>query len=257
MSRSALVRRPSPRLAEGLITHIDRQPIDVELAQQQWQGYVGALDDAGWPTTEIAPAPDHPDGVFIEDTAVMFGSLAVLTNPGADQRQGEVPGTEAGLSELGYRTARISRGRLDGGDILKVGNLAYVGRGGRTDAAGVAELRSLLTPEGWQVIAVPLTKALHLKSAITALPDGSIIGYEPVVDDPSFFPHFRAMPEEGGAHVVDLDDGRVLMASSAPRSAELIADLGFEPVVVDISEFEKLEGCVTCLSIRLRKGAAA
>ena len=116
----------------------------------------------------------------------------------------------------------------------------------------MAELRSVLGPLGAQVTAVPLTKALHLKSAVTALPDGTIIGYAPVVDDPAFFPHFRAMPEEGGAHVVDLGGGRLLMADSAPRSAELVADLGYSPVVVAISEFEKLEGCVTCLSVRLR-----
>jgi len=97
---------------------------------------------------------------------------------------------------------------------------------------------------------------LHLKSAVTALPDGTIIGYPPLVDDPGFWPHFRPMPEEGGSHVVDLGDGRLLMAASAPRSAELIADLGFAPIVVEISEFEKLEGCVTCLSVRLRQAPA-
>ena len=139
--------------------------------------------------------------------------------------------------------------------MLKVGDIVYVGRGGRTNAAGVAELRDLLAPLGLRVIAVPMTKALHLKSAVTALPDGTVIGFPPVVDDPSFFPHFRAMPEEGGAHVVDLGEGRLMMAASAPRSAELVADLGYEPVVVDISEFEKLEGCVTCLSVRLRAAA--
>ena len=116
----------------------------------------------------------------------------------------------------------------------------------------VAEFRGLLEPLGAIVIAVPLTKVLHLKSAITALPDGSIIGYPPLVDDPSFFPHFRPMPEEAGSHVVDLGDGRLLMAASAPRSADLLADLGYTPVPVDITEFEKMEGCVTCLSVRLR-----
>jgi dimethylargininase len=156
------------------------------------------------------------------------------------------------VSSLGYPVVQLTRGRLDGGDVLKVGDIAYVGRGGRTNAAGVAELRSVVGPLGFRVVAVPMTKALHLKSAVTALPDGTVIGYPPVVDDPAFFPHFRAMPEEGGAHVVDLGDGRLLMAASAPRSAELIADLGYQPIVVDISEFEKLEGCVTCLSVRLR-----
>ena len=101
---------------------------------------------------------------------------------------------------------------------------------------------------------VPTTKVLHLKSAVTALPDGTIIGYRPLVDDPGLFPRFLGMPEESGAHVVCLGGDRVLMAASCPRSVELVADLGYDPIVVDISEYEKLEGCVTCLSIRLREG---
>jgi dimethylargininase len=99
---------------------------------------------------------------------------------------------------------------------------------------------------------VPTSKVLHLKSAVTALPDGTVIGFSPVVDEPSLFPRYLPMPEASGAHVTVLDERRVLMAASCPRSIELVADLGHEPVVVDISEFEKLEGCVTCLSIRLR-----
>jgi dimethylargininase len=93
---------------------------------------------------------------------------------------------------------------------------------------------------------------LHLKSAVTALPDGTIIGYPDLVDDPAPFPRFLAVPEPAGAHVVLLDEGRLLMAASAPATAAIFADMGYEPVLVDISEFEKLEGCVTCLSVRLR-----
>ena len=136
--------------------------------------------------------------------------------------------------------------------MLKVGRTVYVGRTLRTSAAGVAALRAICAPRGYTLIAVPVSKVLHLKSAVTALPDGSVVGYPPLVDDPGFWPHFRPMPEEAGSHVVDLGDGRLLMASSAPRSAELLAELGFTPIQVNISEFEKLEGSVTCLSVRLR-----
>ena len=248
----ALIRRPSPKLAQGLITHIDRVPIDIDLARAQWQGYVDALTGHGWQTFEVPAAPDCPDSVFVEDSVVMYAGTAVISNPGADERKPETVGTAETLRELGYPVQTMSTGTLDGGDVLKIGSTVYVGRGGRTDAAGVAEFRSILTGLGATVIAVPLTKVLHLKSAVTALPDGTVIGYPPIVDDPGFFPHFLPMPEEGGSHVVDLGAGRLLMASSAPRSAELIADLGYTPVPVDISEFEKMEGCVTCLSVRLR-----
>ena len=251
-SRTALVRRSSPHLAHGLITHIDRVPVDAELAQQQWTGYVAALTDAGWQPVEVPAADDCPDSVFVEDTVVMAGDTAVLSRPGADQRKPEIDGTAVTLTALGYPVERITGGTLDGGDVLKVGSTIYVGRTLRTSAAGIAEFRAICEPRGFTVIAVPVQKVLHLKSAVTALPDGTIIGYPPLVDDPSFWPHFRPMPEEAGSHVVDLGAGRLLMASSAPRSADLIADLGYTPVTVGISEFEKLEGCVTCLSVRLR-----
>jgi dimethylargininase len=136
--------------------------------------------------------------------------------------------------------------------VLKVGSTIYIGLGGRTNAEGIEQARAFFGAEGAQVVAVPTTKVLHLKSAVTALPDGTVIGYEPVVDDPGMFESFLAMPEEAGAHVVDLGDGKLLMAASCPRSVDVVAAMGYEPVVVDIGEFEKLEGCVTCLSIRLR-----
>jgi dimethylargininase len=248
----ALVRRPSDRLADGLVTHIERSPIDVRVAGEQWQAYVDALERAGWETQEVDAAPECPDAVFVEDSVVLFGGIAIITNPGAAQRKPETFGTERTLRTLGYPTSRMTSGTLDGGDVLKIGNLLYVGRGSRTDAAGVAEFRALVEPLGGRVVAVPVSKVLHLKSAVTALPDGTIIGYPPLVDDPSFFPHFRPVPEEAGSHVVHLGNGRLLMATSAPRSAEMFADLGYTPVQVDIAEFEKMEGCVTCLSVRLR-----
>jgi dimethylargininase len=250
--RRALIRPPSPHLADGLLTHLDRVPVDADLAMKQWAGYTRALTDAGWDTVEVPAAPDCPDGVFVEDTIVMIGGTAVITRPGADERKPETVGTSVTVRALGYPTAAIEQGTLDGGDVLKIDNTVYVGRTQRTSADGIAAFRRICDPLGHRVVAVPTTKVLHLKSAVTALPDGTVIGYEPLVDDPGFWPHFRPMPEEGGSHVVDLGDGRLLMAASAPRSAELIADLGYTPIPVDISEFEKLEGCVTCLSVRLR-----
>jgi dimethylargininase len=101
-------------------------------------------------------------------------------------------------------------------------------------------------------VAVPTTKALHLKTAVTALPDGTVIGYLPLVDDPSIFDRFLAVPEAHGTAVVVLDAGTVLMSSAAPQSAALFENLGYTVITVGISEFEKLEGCVTCLSVRVR-----
>lgn len=248
----ALVRPPAATLADGIVTFIDREPVDVERAREQWRGYVAALEAAGWPTVEVEGDDSLPDSVFVEDAVVMFGDLAVVTNPLQPARNPETVAAEKKVRELGFETGTITEGNLDGGDVLKVGRQVYVGLTGTTDAAAAAQLAGILEPRGWTVTEVPVTKALHLKSAITALPDGTVIGYGPVVDDPSVFPSYLEVPEEPGAHVVVLDDHTVLMSSRAPRTAEMFRARGLDVVAVDIAEFEKLEGCVTCLSVRVR-----
>jgi dimethylargininase len=251
--RIALVRLPAANLDEGQVTHIERRPINADLADDQWDGYLAAFTENDWTVVEVAPEPELADSVFIEDTMVVFGRTAVIANPGSESRRAEIEGAEAAARDLGLRVERITApGTLDGGDVLKVGRTVFVGRGGRTNADGIRQLRSIASRLGYTVVAVPVTKVLHLKSAVTALPDGTVIGYPPLVDDPGMFERFLAMPEETGSHVVVLSDDTVLMAASAPRSAELITELGYRVVTVDISEYEKLEGCVTCLSVRVR-----
>jgi dimethylargininase len=253
MQQRAFVRRPGPRLTDGLVTHQERVAIDFARAIEQWEGYVAALRDAGWAITPVEPADDHADAVFVEDALVMFDELAVITRPGAESRRGEIDGAERAARQAGLEVVRVEApGRLDGGDVLKVGRTAYVGLGGRTDQHAIDQLDRLLAPRGWSVRAVPVTRVLHLKSAVTALPDGTVIGYPPLVDDESAFERFLAVPEPAGAHVVLIGGDRLLMATGAPRSAELFRSLGYQTVEVEISEFEKLEGCVTCLSVRVR-----
>ena len=253
MTKRALVRRPGPRLDDGLLTHLERIPVDLALAEQQWQSYVEALRAEGWETIEVPPADDCPDAVFVEDTVVVLDDLAVISRPGADERKPETAATEETLASLGYRIAHIEApGTLDGGDVLKHDRTVWVGIGGRTNAAGLEQLAAHLAPIGADVVGVPVALVLHLKSAITALPDGTVIGFEPLVDDPSAWDAFLPVPEEGGSHVVVLDDSTVLMSTSAPLSRALFEERGLRVVAVDISEFEKLEGCVTCLSVRLR-----
>ncbi|WP_432076325.1 dimethylargininase [Streptomyces wuyuanensis] len=252
-SRKALIRRPSSRVADGLVTHVERRAVDPRVALSQWKEYGEALRAHGWETIEAEPADDCPDGVFIEDTVVMFRNVALIARSGAETRRPETAGVEEAVARLGCSVNWVwEPGTLDGGDVLKIGDTVYVGRGGRTNAAGVQQLRAAFEPLGARVVAVPVSRVLHLKSAVTALPDGTVIGYEPLVEQPSLFPRFLPVPEEAGAHVVLLGGAKLLMAASAPKTAELFADLGYEPVQVDISEFEKLEGCVTCLSVRLR-----
>jgi len=247
-----LVRMPSPRLAEGEVTHIDRVPLDADLADAQWESYVAMLEAEGFEVVNVPPSDDHPDSVFVEDAIVIFGGTAVITSPGAESRQGETDALRPLARRLGYTVREIERpGTLDGGDVLKVGSTVYVGRGGRTNGEGIAQLREIVAPLGYTVVPVPVEKVLHLKSAVTALPDGTVVGFAEHVDAPQLFDRFLALPEPGAAVVV-LSDDSVLMAESVPDSVAIVESLGYRVVTVDVSEFEKLEGCVTCLSVRLR-----
>jgi dimethylargininase len=246
----ALVRRPSSRMADGLVTYGEREPVDAALAAKQHDAYVAALAGAGWDVREVAPADDLPDSAFVEDTVVVCGDLAVLARPGAVERRHEVTGTEEAVRALGLEVARIEEpGTLDGGDVLTVGQTLYTGLGGRTNQEGIRALADLVTPRGYEVVTVPLRHVLHLKSAVTALPDGTMIAADPSLIETGPLPPLRTVPEEAGSHVVPLGGDTVLMASSAPRSAELFADLDLDVIAVDIGEFEKMEGCVTCLSV--------
>ena len=154
-------------------------------------------------------------------------------------------------------------------------DVIYIGLSGRTNQKGIDQFENFVRPLGVKVVSVPISKVLHLKSAVTALPQGTIIGYEPLIDDTALealllkgsfalpasegkgksekkTSNFLSMPEEQGAHVVMLGQSYLLMSNNAPKSAELLRSMGYKPVLVEISEYEKLEGCVTCLSVRYR-----
>jgi dimethylargininase len=251
--RVALVRPPSATLAKGEVTHLKRKPIKLGKARSQWDGYVAALEAESFRIQRVDSDDEFPDCVFIEDAVVMLGQVAVITSPGADSRKGEQDAVEAVVLDLGLETRHIRLpGTLDGGDVLKIGSVIYVGRGSRTNAEGLRQFRAIATELGYEVVGVPVTRALHLKSAVTALPDGTVIGHPSLVDDPSVFPRYLEVPEVEGVAVVVLSNNSVLMSASAPKTASLIENLGYRVTTVEIGEFEKLEGCVTCLSVRIR-----
>jgi dimethylargininase len=245
----ALMRRPGPALEQGIVTHIARSPVDPVLAARQYTIYQEAIASAGWKVYEVDPAPEHPDAVFVEDALVVCEDLAVVTWPGAERRRGEVAGAEAAARALGLRVERITApGTLEGGDVLQVGASVYVGIGGRTNAAGADQLEALLAPLGRKVQRVALRDVLHLKSAVTALPDGTLIGLPELVDTGAL-PPLRRAPEEAGAHVLPLGGRDVLVSASAPETIHELTAERWRVLPVDISEFEKLEACVTCLSV--------
>lgn len=254
-----LVRPPAKSLGEE-VDHTDDPEFttDFDLAESQWNNYCRILEKWFYEIIFVKGDDTLPGTVFIEDTVVIFKdpnsdeSIAVITSPGSDCRYHEIDEVKKEIFEMGIFMFTIDRpGTLDGGDVLKVGNTVYVGQSDRTNSEGILQLRKILAPRGWKVIAVPVTQVLHLKSAVTALPCGTIIGHPDDVEYPELFPHFLAMPEHGAAVLV-LSDTEVLMATSVPESIKLVESLGYTVIQVDISELERLDGCVTCLSVRIR-----
>jgi dimethylargininase len=249
---AALVREVSPRLGDAELTFRDREPIDVDRALAQHAAYAATLRDLGLRIVRVPPAPEQPDGVFVEDTVVVVGGLAVLTRPGAATRRREVADVGRVLAGLGFELAAIpAPAHLDGGDVLRIGDEVVVGLSRRTDAAGAAALRDLLGDRVERVRTVAVTGALHLKTAATALPDGTIVA-APGWLAPDAFPDREVItvPEPQGANVLLVGD-TVVTTASAPRTHALIAARGFEVVPVEVGELERAEAGVTCLSVLL------
>ena len=168
----------------------------------------------------MPPADDCPDAVFVEDTVVIYGDLAVISGPGPDARRPDTAGTEETRAALGYRIARIEApGTLGGGDVLTHDATVCVGLGGRTNQAGIEQLAVVLAPSEADVVGVPVTRVLHLKSGVTALPDGTVIGYEPQVDDAARWPAFPPVPEAAGSQVPL--DGSTVLSAGAPATRAL------------------------------------
>jgi len=265
---TALVRHPSPLLSEGLVTHIQRShDVSVSKATTQWRNYVALLEEKGWDVFHAPPLDDAPDGVFIEDNMLVCAeganSTIIIMNSSSPERRSEVIGLEEeflfAVHDNITRVADIDESAyIDGGDVLKVGKTMYIGESSRTNRRGIEAVKTILQYNNiaLDIVTVPTNKVLHLKSGISALPNGVLIGHLDNVDDEmlNVLQHkFVPVPEIEGTAVVDLGGGNLLASSSAPETKRMIeGEYGFTVNDVDISEFEKLEGCVTCLSVRIR-----
>jgi len=250
----AFTRAISPRIIECELTHLDRTPIDVAAARAQHAEYELMLESLGCAVEPVEPAPEYPDSVFIEDTAVVLDEVAVITRPGAESRRGETAAVERALAPLRPIARITAPGTLDGGDVLVVGHRVYVGRTGRTNDEGITQLRAALAPFGYNVLPVEVTGCLHLKTAVTAVDDHTALvnpawidlaaleGLDLIEVDPA---------EPMAANVVRVGDS-LLYGASYPRTRARLEARGYRPVCVDASELAKAEGAVTCCSLVLR-----
>jgi dimethylargininase len=249
----AIVRRPSRRIAEGEVTHIERVPLDIDLGLRQHAAYLLLLEDLGVTLIHAPETDEHPDGLFVEDALVMVAGHAIITRPGAPSRRGETATIEPLLRERSIPLSVITGGTLDGGDVLCVGDHVFIGLTTRTTREAIDQFASIVRPLGRMTVALSVPGCLHLKSAITALPDGSLIGVDGWFDPAPFASAgFTVHPadEPSGGDVLCIDD-TVILPADAPRTARRIRSLGFTPAPIDVSELQKIEAGVTCMSVVL------
>ena len=247
----ALVRAV-PAAFSRCLRHHPASTVDVDRARSQHAGYVQALREAGISVT-VLPAQDGlPDSCFVEDPALVLSStVAVLTRSAAPSRAPEGETLRPALAAWGDLAELPAPGTLDGGDVMRVGRRLYVGCSARTSAAGIAALGALASPLGLEVVSVPLAAGLHLKSVVSLASAGLLV-YQPDAIDPSVFTDVTPLPvpEELGANVLALGAGRALVSAAAPRTAALLEARGVATRLVDVGEFHKADGALTCLSLR-------
>jgi dimethylargininase len=253
----ALVRQPAATLATACeLTHVERDPIDFGRIASEHQGYVAALRDGGRPVIELPALPQHPDSVFVEDAAVVVGPVAILTRPGVASREAEPQFLEASLRALGLDVLALSPpARLDGGDVLRIGRRFYVGQGTRSDASGHAAFADCMRSLGFDTFAVPTGRSLHLKTAVTALDDETVL-LNPVWVDRQAFDGLRVLEidpsEPFAANALRLDD-RLLVNAAFPSTRQRIEaharGQGLRVEAVELREFGRAEAGLTCLSL--------
>lgn len=249
--RLAITRDVSPRFNECELTHIDRTPIDVQVAQAQHHGYVQALKDLGYAVLELPAEADLPDSVFVEDAAVILPDVALITNPGADSRKPEIESITQALRPYRELVFIESPGTVDGGDVLVLGRNIYVGLSTRSNQSAIDQMNVKLGKYGYRTQGVEMHDCLHLKTAVTKVDDKTLLinrkwvdvenfeGYELIDVDAS---------EPFGANCLTVGDAIIFPVAFPKTSAKLTAQgYKIKPVVVD--ELAKAEGAVTCCSL--------
>jgi dimethylargininase len=247
----ALTRAISPAIVHCELTHLERVAIDVEVARAQHDAYETALTAAGCCIQRLDADDQMPDSVFIEDTAIVFDELAIVTRPGAESRRLELPAVARALAA--HRTVHqiTAPGTLDGGDVLVVSRRVFVGCSGRTNAEGIEQVQRLLAPFGYQVEAIDVTACLHLKSAVCSVADEMLLINREWIDASRFsgFALIEVDPTEAfAANALRIGDTVVFPREFGRTCARLQAH-GLRVLTVPASELAKAEGGVTCCSL--------
>lgn len=251
----ALTREPARALDSCELTYREREPIDAGAAAAQHRGYCEALRACGAEVITLPASDELPDSVFVEDTAIVLDELAVLTRPGVESRRAEVEIIEPEVARLRRKVVRIEApGTLEGGDVMRIGRTLFVGFSSRTNFEGYTALRELVAPHGYRVWPVTLFDCLHLKTGCTALNNRMVLANPDMVDIRDFGCEVLLVDEDEpfAANVLRVGNS-LLVGEEFPRTARLLADRGFDVRKVNVSEFAKAEGGLTCMSLLFKQ----
>ena len=247
----ALTRGVSPRIANCELTHLQRQPIDLALAQAQHQQYEVALTELGCQLIHLPAEPTLPDSVFVEDTAVVLDEVAIITRPGADSRKPETAAIAQALASYRPLHYIAAPGTVDGGDVLLVGKRLYVGLSLRSNQAAVAQMAAILQPFGYSVQGITVEDCLHLKSAVTLVAPNTLL-LNPAWIDATIFGKLRVieidLSEPYAANTLRIG-ATIIYPTSYPRTRARLEQHGLIIHPVEASELIKAEGAVTCCSL--------
>ncbi len=253
MFRNVIVRRPSRSMIEG-ITTADLGLPDYDLALRQHDQYIQAMEACGAKVTVLPAMEEYPDSCFVEDVAVVTPKCAIITNPGAPSRNGEkayiVEALRAFYPEENIEY--ITEGTIEGGDVMMVGDHYYVGLSRRTNEAGFENFRRILEKYGMTATAVPVRGVLHLKTGVDYLSDNRLLAAGEFISQPVFsqFDETPIAPEEAYAVNCLFVNGKVLVPAGFPKTEKAVRDMGYETIQIDTSEYRKIDGGPSCLSLR-------
>jgi dimethylargininase len=253
MFSKAIVRRPAKSMTEGITSNPQLGAPDYAKALKQHEAYVEALRRCGLEVTVLPADERYPDSCFVEDVAVCAKKFALVTNPGAPSRVGETEGIAEVLGRFFKDVDRVTApGTLEGGDVMMVGDRFYVGLSARTNREGAAQLAAALAKRGLECQAVEMKEMLHLKTGLSYLEDGFLLVAGEFLGAAEFkgFKRIEVIPEESYAANCIRVNSYVLVPAGFPKTEARIRQAGLPIIVVDTSEYRKLDGGLSCLSLR-------
>jgi len=249
--KKAIVRKPSRSISEGL-SSVERVP-DFKRSLSQHEKYVGSLKEAGLDVLVIESEEEYPDSVFVEDTAVLMEELAVICNLGVSSRRGEERSIVGHIESFYDNIDKIyPPGTLEGGDVMKVEDNFFIGLSKRTNKNGIEQFRDIVDRHGYSVTSIKMNEMLHLKTGVAYLGDDILVTSGEMKEKHAFekFEKVEVPDEEMYAANCICVNGNVILPEGYPRTERMIEEKGFRTIDLDLSEFKKLDGGVSCLSLR-------